>query len=164
MSNVCEIEKELQTFRQKQQQTKNGSSLFSSFWSLRQRQPSQESQESLVSTKQESANQEENIASDDEHKEVEENQSWTSFDITVFCMKVIIYITMQIIAVMVEFGAVFFSIALLFFICTNLRSHRKRRSGELSAYSVFNPGCESIQGTISAEKLQSELTFGALHF
>ena len=65
---------------------------------------------------------------------------------------------------MIEWGAVFFSLSLLLFICTNLRSRRNRKPNELSAYSVFNPNCQPIAGTVSAERLQNELAFGAIHF
>ena len=30
---------------------------------------------------------------------------------------------------------------------------RRRRQGEKSAYSVFNPGCEAIHGTVRSEDL-----------
>ncbi|RWS17112.1 hypothetical protein B4U79_15789 [Dinothrombium tinctorium] len=92
-----------------------------------------------------------------------ESEVWTTFDFVVLGLKIVIYLTMQAIAVMFEFGAVFFVLSLFYLIFTNLRN-RKRKKGELSAYSVFNPGCEAIEGTLSAEKLQSELTFGALHY
>ncbi|KAI2806125.1 SAYSvFN domain-containing protein 1 [Blomia tropicalis] len=45
----------------------------------------------------------------------------------------------------VFFGAVFFAMSLLIFICTNLR---KKAPGELSAYSVFNPFCQHIPSTV----------------
>ena len=77
-------------------------------------------------------------------------------------IKVLIYILCQTIAFLLEFGAVFFAIAVLFFICTNLRN-RSKRKGELSAYSVFNPNCKPIHGTVSAKDLENQLTFGALH-
>ena len=32
-----------------------------------------------------------------------------------------------------------------------------RRKGEISAYSVFNPGCEAIDGTLTAQQFENEL-------
>lgn len=88
----------------------------------------------------------------------------TKIDYIIIAVKVLIYILGQILAVIIGFGAVFFSISALIFICTNLRN-RKRRRNELSAYSVFNPGCKPIQGTISAQQLEDQLKFGMLnHF
>ncbi|XP_023222512.1 uncharacterized protein LOC111623982 isoform X3 [Centruroides sculpturatus] len=36
-----------------------------------------------------------------------------------------------------------------------------RKSDEVSAYSVFNPGCQRIEGTLSAEQFERELKYGA---
>ncbi|KAM8809634.1 SAYSvFN domain-containing protein 1 [Eudromia elegans] len=37
------------------------------------------------------------------------------------------------------------------------RGPGERRRGELSAYSVFNPGCAAIPGTLTAAQLEREL-------
>lgn len=87
---------------------------------------------------------------------------WDRRQTVIFGIKVVIYVLGQTIAFLLQFGAVFFSIALLIFICTNLRN-RSKRKGELSAYSVFNPNCKPIHGTVSAKDLENQLTFGALH-
>ncbi|KAF4798734.1 SAYSvFN domain-containing protein 1 [Turdus rufiventris] len=39
------------------------------------------------------------------------------------------------------------------------RGPAERRPGELSAYSVFNPGCAAIAGTLTAEQLERELHY-----
>jgi len=66
------------------------------------------------------------------------------------------------IAVHIEFGAVFLVISALMFIYLNTRTS-PRDNGELSAYSVFNPNCEAIDGTLKAEQFEAELRYGALH-
>lgn len=38
---------------------------------------------------------------------------------------------------------------------------RKKKPGEISAYSVFNEGCESIDGTLKAEQFEREIRYGA---
>lgn len=105
------------------------------------------------------------IASDEESLVESEagSQPWTVADVSIFALKLSIYVIGQIIAIITQFGAVFFTIAMLVLICTNLNDRRRRR-GEMSAYSVFNPKCKPIHGTVTAEKLAGELTFGALHY
>lgn len=84
-----------------------------------------------------------------------------SFWVIKIVIKIMIYILLQTLAVILEFGAVFFSIAVLYFICTNLRN-RKKLKGELSAYSVFNPGCKPIHGTVTADQLQGQMGLGGM--
>jgi len=84
------------------------------------------------------------------------------YDLLLLSLKVLIYITCQTIAYLVQFGAVFFAISVLVFICTNL-STKSKTKGQLSAYSVFNPNCQPIHGTVSAKDLENQLTFGAIH-
>lgn len=61
-----------------------------------------------------------------------------------------------------EFGAVYFIISALFFIWINTRSEKKKK-GEVSAYSVFNPNCEAIQGTINIQQLEKQMGYGVTH-
>jgi hypothetical protein len=74
---------------------------------------------------------EESVFPIDDDEEEEESTHLSKTDIIVIIIKTLIYILLQIIAIAIQFGAVFFSIALLFFICTNLRNRKKKR-GELS--------------------------------
>ena len=37
--------------------------------------------------------------------------------------------------------------------------HHYRRSGEISAYSVFNKNCQSIDGTLTADQFDKEIRF-----
>ncbi|VIO98707.1 Uncharacterized protein BM_BM2176 [Brugia malayi] len=54
----------------------------------------------------------------------------------------------------IEFGLVFFLFSLFVFLFINLG---KRKSGELSAYSIFNPHCERLPGTLTAEHFERDL-------
>lgn len=92
----------------------------------------------------------------------EESESWATMDWTIFLVKVMVYVTLQAIAILEQFGAVFFMLSLFYLIWVGL-SDKKRNPNKLSAYSVFNPNFEEIDGTINAQKLQAELTFGAIH-
>lgn len=58
----------------------------------------------------------------------------------------------------IEFGAVYFTVSLLLLIVWNTRTSR-RKSGEVSAYSVFNKGCESIDGTLKPEHLEKQMLY-----
>lgn len=73
-----------------------------------------------------------------------------------------LWATLYIIAIEIEFGAVYFVISTLVIICLNTRS-RPKKKGELSAYSVFNPNCETIEGTLDASQFEREIRYGALN-
>ena len=67
----------------------------------------------------------------------------------------IIYSILQITFMLLEFGTVFFILALFFMIYKNT-SNGEKDGNTLSAYSVFNKGGESIDGTLSGEQLDKE--------
>ena len=80
-------------------------------------------------------------------------------------LKFLLWSTLFALFVRFEFGLVYFVVSLLvlIYLNTSKRSKRqRRRQGELSAYSVFNRNVERIQGTITAEQLQSNLMGGGL--
>lgn len=79
----------------------------------------------------------------------------------ILMLKILIYIIAQTVAYLIEFGAVFFCVSMLVLIWYTL-DDRKRERKELSAYSVFNPNFEAIDGTVTADQLKKQLTFGAL--
>lgn len=62
-------------------------------------------------------------------------------------------------AIEFEWGAVFILFSAFYFIFTNLRSDR-RKPWEPSAYSVFNPDCHAIDGTLNAEQFEKEIRHG----
>ncbi|KAF0771429.1 SAYSvFN domain-containing protein 1 [Aphis craccivora] len=59
----------------------------------------------------------------------------------------------------VGFGAVFFAVSALVAIYYNT-SNSKKKPNALSAYSVFNPQCTPIQGSVDPKQLERELLFG----
>ncbi|XP_015374058.1 PREDICTED: uncharacterized protein LOC107168998 [Diuraphis noxia] len=59
----------------------------------------------------------------------------------------------------VGFGAVFFVISALIAMYFNT-SNSKKKQNVLSAYSVFNPQCTPIQGSVDPKQLERELLFG----
>lgn len=89
-------------------------------------------------------------------------ESWKYFIIKwVICS--FVWILLYLYFLSLQFGAVFFGISLLIGICLNTRTKPKKK-GEISAYSVFNKDCTSIDGTITAEKLQREMLYGGRLF
>lgn len=62
-------------------------------------------------------------------------------------------------AVYAEFGFVFIILSGFVFIWFNTRTGPKRR-GEISAYSVFNPDCAPIDGTLDARQFENEIRGG----
>ncbi|XP_071453934.1 SAYSvFN domain-containing protein 1 [Hetaerina americana] len=75
---------------------------------------------------------------------------------------ILLWVLLYVIAVELEFGIVYFILSVLLFIWLNTRTGPKA-PGEVSAYSVFNPNCEAIDGTLNAEQFESELRYGALN-
>ncbi|XP_050444992.1 uncharacterized protein LOC126848267 [Cataglyphis hispanica] len=99
---------------------------------------------------------------DEEDVSSEENvQQSKSTVITkvIYLLYFLLWVTLYAIALKYEFGAVYFILSALVFIYLNTRSGPKRR-GEPSAYSVFNPNCEAIQGTLDATQFEREIRYG----
>ena len=82
--------------------------------------------------------------------------SWTRLDYAIVCVKALIVLIGQMLSIQVGFGAVYFATSCFALIWLNLGTKR-RKKGEMSAYSVFNADCQSIQGTLTAEKMEKEM-------
>lgn len=76
-------------------------------------------------------------------------------------LKFLLWASLMTLFVHIEFGAVYFVCSVFYLIFTNFRSGPKK-IGAPSAYSVFNPNCEGIDGTLTAEQFERELKFGAM--
>ncbi|XP_063628100.1 SAYSvFN domain-containing protein 1 [Cydia splendana] len=100
-----------------------------------------------------------------ETSEVEETlapgsqESWRYFIIK-WTIYTIIWLTLYAFFLKIQFGAVFFVFSVLIGIYLNTRTGPKRK-GEVSAYSVFNKDCASIDGTLKAEQLMKEMMYGS---
>ncbi|XP_041969941.1 SAYSvFN domain-containing protein 1 isoform X2 [Aricia agestis] len=106
---------------------------------------------------------EETVEEIEEEPEIEEIPVSWRYVITKWTIILIIWLALYAYFLKVQFGAVFFGISLLVFICVNTRTRPKKR-GEVSAYSVFNKGCRSIDGTTKAEDLQKQMLYGGRLF
>ncbi len=71
-------------------------------------------------------------------------------------LKIILWIILFIIFIKLEFGIVYFVVSLLFILFHNT-NRISRRGNKLSAYSVFNPNCERIQGTLTPEQVEKSI-------
>ncbi|KAM6138892.1 SAYSvFN domain-containing protein 1 [Phoenicopterus ruber ruber] len=74
-------------------------------------------------------------------------------------LKVLLWAVLLALFVELELGLPYFVLSLLYWMYAGTRGPAERRQGELSAYSVFNPGCTAIAGTLTAEQLERELHY-----
>ncbi|XP_069017798.1 SAYSvFN domain-containing protein 1 [Embiotoca jacksoni] len=77
-------------------------------------------------------------------------------------LKVLLWLVLLGLFVELEFGLPFFVISLFYWLYEGLRSPASRKPGELSAYSVFNPDCQPLLGSLTAEQLEGEMGYRPL--
>ncbi|KAF6732238.1 SAYSvFN domain-containing protein 1 [Oryzias melastigma] len=77
-------------------------------------------------------------------------------------LKVLLWLVLLGLFAELEFGLPFFVISLFYWIYEGLRSPAQRQPGELSAYSVFNPDCQPLLGSLTAEQLEGEMGYRPL--
>lgn len=76
-------------------------------------------------------------------------------------LKVLLWLVLWGLAIEFGFGAIYFILASLVVIYKNTRSSPKKKD-ELSAYSVFNPDCQRLDGTLTAEQFENEIRYGGM--
>ncbi|XP_029820965.1 LOW QUALITY PROTEIN: SAYSvFN domain-containing protein 1 [Manacus vitellinus] len=74
-------------------------------------------------------------------------------------LKVLLWAVLLALFAELELGLPYFVSSLLYWMYAGTRGPAERRPGELSAYSVFNPGCAAIPGTLTASKLERSLHY-----
>ncbi|XP_044026413.1 SAYSvFN domain-containing protein 1 [Siniperca chuatsi] len=77
-------------------------------------------------------------------------------------LKVLLWLVLLGLFVELGFGLPFFLISLFYWLYEGLRSPAAREPGELSAYSVFNPDCQPLLGSLTAEQLEGEMGYRPL--
>uniref|UniRef100_A0A6J0SWI7 SAYSvFN domain-containing protein 1 n=1 Tax=Pogona vitticeps TaxID=103695 RepID=A0A6J0SWI7_9SAUR len=88
---------------------------------------------------------------------------WTNyFLMNVTFLKFLLWLVLLGLFVELEFGLVYFVLSMFYWIYVGTRGPGERQTGEKSAYSVFNPGCEAIEGTLTAEQFERELLYQPL--
>ncbi|XP_027021956.1 SAYSvFN domain-containing protein 1 [Tachysurus fulvidraco] len=78
-------------------------------------------------------------------------------------LKVLLWLVLLGLFTELDFGLPFFVLSLFYWLYEGLRSPVARKPGELSAYSVFNPNCQPILGTLTAEQLEGEMGYRPLN-
>lgn len=99
------------------------------------------------------------LSKDDEPEDTKLFPEWDYLDIMTVVLKIVLWCCLWAFFITLEFGAVFFIASLFYFMFTNFRKSEKK-VGEISAYSVFNPNCEAIKGSLTAEQFENEIKFG----
>jgi hypothetical protein len=74
-------------------------------------------------------------------------------------LKVTLWLILWGLFIEIGFGAVYFVLSILLFVYFNTGTGPKKGDGP-SAYSVFNPNCERLDGTFTAEQFERELRYG----
>ena len=76
-----------------------------------------------------------------------------------FFLLCILWTVLWLLFINLEFGAVYFVLSLLFIMYKSTSTRTDRYAP--SAYSVFNPNCERLDGTFTSEQFEKELRYGA---
>lgn len=104
---------------------------------------------------------EDDITSSHTSLNIDNSNYWSYMNIIFYTLCFMLWSIFWAIFIKFQFGLVYFVISLLIGIYLNTRTHPKRK-GEVSAYSVFNQNCESIDGTLKAEQFEREIRYGQL--
>ncbi|XP_078409429.1 SAYSvFN domain-containing protein 1 [Cetorhinus maximus] len=78
---------------------------------------------------------------------------------TVTILKFLLWLVLLGLFIELEFGLAYFILSMFYWIYVGTRDPSKKKQGEVSAYSVFNPGCEAIEGSLTAEQFERELQY-----
>ncbi|KAG9470328.1 hypothetical protein GDO78_018128 [Eleutherodactylus coqui] len=81
---------------------------------------------------------------------------------TILLLKFLLWLVLLGLFVELEFGLVYFVLSMFYWLYVGTRRPGLKKKGEKSAYSVFNPGCEAIEGTLTAEQFERELLYSPL--
>ncbi|NWS44539.1 SMDC1 protein, partial [Probosciger aterrimus] len=74
-------------------------------------------------------------------------------------LKVLLWAVLLVLFVELELGLPYFVLSLIYWMYAGTRGPAERRQGEMSAYSVFNPGCVPIRGTLTVEQVERDLYY-----
>ncbi|XP_022902592.1 SAYSvFN domain-containing protein 1 [Onthophagus taurus] len=84
----------------------------------------------------------------------------TRIDLLYYFLLFLIWATLYVIFIEYQFGTIYLILSALIGIYLNTRT-KPKRPGEISAYSVFNRNCKSIDGTLKAEQFEREIRYGS---
>lgn len=105
------------------------------------------------------------IASDSDDEAIQKNdvvqQESSKLKYITYLLWFCFWFTCWLIAIELRFGIVYLLFSALFGVYFNTRTGPKAKN-EVSAYSVFNENCESINGTLKAEQFDQEIRYGPM--
>nr|ACO15480.1 C6orf64 [Caligus clemensi] len=84
---------------------------------------------------------------------------WRKIDFVILALKLSLWGSLWVMANNYELGLCFIILSGFLFIYVNL-SDRQKRPSERSAYSVFNRGCRSLDGALTAEHFEKAIGKG----
>lgn len=90
------------------------------------------------------------------NEETKSNENENDFDAKKVFWKIIFWFCLFCLFLYLQFGTIFIICSLFYLIYSNLGVGTGRRRNQLSAYSVFNPQFEKLQGTFSAENYEKQ--------
>ncbi|DBA13440.1 TPA: hypothetical protein GDO54_018580 [Pyxicephalus adspersus] len=90
------------------------------------------------------------------------DDSYSSMWKVTLLLKVLLWMVLLGLFAELEFGLAYFVLSMFYWLYEGTRRPGQRKKGEKSAYSVFNPGCEAIEGTLTAEQFERELQYRPL--
>lgn len=155
-----EIEKQLAEYRAKKRREQHLASIstrFKSFFNIRRRFRSMsETKVDLIIPEDETLLVEE----ENELLDNEPDTKYSALDIFTYILYFVLWCTLFAIFIKLEFGLVFVTTSALLGMYLNTRTGPRKRD-EVSAYSVFNKNCESINGTLKAEQFEREIRYGS---
>lgn len=82
----------------------------------------------------------------------------TYIDVIRYVLYFTLWASLYAIFINLQFGIVYLITSALVVMYLNTRT-KPKKAGEVSAYSVFNKNCQSIDGTLKAEQFERELLF-----
>jgi Flp pilus assembly protein TadB len=88
-------------------------------------------------------------------EEEEEEVYYSKHFIIILFLKFILWLILFVIFIKLEFGLVYFIISLILVIYLNTSKNKKK--GVLSAYSVFNPNLERLNGTFTSDHVEKSI-------
>ena len=91
-------------------------------------------------------------ASSNEHSQGRSKNSWI-----ILLLKGLLWAIVWALTIELECGAIYFIISLLGLVYFNTRSGTKKEDSGPSAYSVFNPDFERIDGTFTSDQFERQL-------
>lgn len=95
----------------------------------------------------------------DDKNETGRNQGKIKLHSILIFLKIALWTVLYLLFLKLEWGAVYVVFSAFYFMLSNFRKGQ-RKPWEPSAYSVFNPNCEAIDGTLKPEQLEKQIFYG----